>query len=286
MDQETQPNVVDPRVSDSRGYTEHPSMDLSTVTVVIPALNEESSLPQVLGDLPEVGRVIVVDNGSTDGTADVARDGGADVVAEPSRGYGAACLAGLAEINRRMDAGDSPPAVVAFLDADYSDYPDRLPDLVEPILAGEADFVLSSRLAGERERGAMPWQAVFGNRLACLLMRWIWRTEYSDLGPFRAIDYEALERLQMEDRNFGWTIEMQIKALRSDLRIREVPVPYRTRIGKSKISGTLMGTIRAGWKILATIGRYGLLGFGEDRARLVGAATNDRRPASREGNVP
>lgn len=231
--------------------------DLSTVTVVIPALNEEAALPLVLRDLPRVGRVIVVDNGSTDATARVAADGGATVVAEPERGYGAACLRGLAAIEESIASGAAAPAVVAFVDGDYSDHPDLLPELAGPILNGTADFVLGSRLLGRREAGALPLQSVLGNRLACFLMRRLFGVRYTDLGPFRAIEYGALRELQMRDRNFGWTVEMQIKAARRKLRIVEVPVPYRRRIGKSKISGTLVGTVRAGWKILFLIGRYG-----------------------------
>ena len=230
---------------------------LEDVWVVIPARNEEASLPWVLGDLPPVGRVIVADNGSTDTTANIARVRGANVVGEERRGYGAACLAGLAEISRRVQAGEQPPRVVVFLDADYSDHPDLLPLLVEPILRGEVEFVLGSRLLGEREQGAMPPQSVYGNKLACWLMRLLWRARYTDLGPFRAIGYPALLALDMRDRNFGWTVEMQIKATVAGLRTLEIPVPYRRRIGQSKISGTISGTIKAGAKILYTIAKYG-----------------------------
>ncbi len=235
-----------------------PLQALDTVTVVIPALNEERSLPLVLADLPPVGRVIVVDNGSQDRTAEVAARHGASVVQEPRRGYGAACLRGLEAIREFGQQGYPLPRVVVFVDADYSDHPDHLPDLVEPIFAGRADFVLGSRLLGQREPGAMPPQSVYGNRFACLLMRLLFGARYTDLGPFRAIDYGRLCDLEMTDRNFGWTIEMQIKAVRAGLRIEELPVPYRRRIGTSKISGTVGGTIRAGSKILYTIARYGL----------------------------
>jgi glycosyltransferase involved in cell wall biosynthesis len=235
-----------------------PLARLSGVTVIIPALNEEASLPLVLGALPPVGRVIVVDNGSTDQTAAVATRSGALVVAEPQRGYGAACLRGLATIREHIAAGEPPPDIVAFLDADYSDHPELLPELVAPIRAGAVDFVLGSRLLGQREPGAMPPQSVYGNRLACFLMRWLFGGRYTDLGPFRALDYSALCRLNMADRNFGWTVEMQIKATRARLRVLEIPVPYRRRVGVSKISGTLLGTIRAGWKILYLIFKYGL----------------------------
>ena len=229
------------------------------VVVIIPALNEEQSLPKVLRDLPDVGHVIVVDNGSTDGTAQVARQQGARVVAEPRRGYGSACLRGLAAVESLISDGYAAPRVVAFLDADYSDHPELLPQLIEPIAHGDADFVLGSRLLGQREPGAMPPQSLFGNRLACFLMRLLFGARYTDLGPFRAIDYERLCMLGMTDRDFGWTIEMQIKARRAGLRHLEIPVPYRNRIGKSKISGTVRGTLSAGGKILYTIAKYGLM---------------------------
>jgi glycosyltransferase involved in cell wall biosynthesis len=230
---------------------------LDSVNVIIPALNEERSLPLVLADLPPVGRVIVVDNGSHDRTAELATDHGAMVAHEPQRGYGAACLRGLETIRQLGERGEPLPRVVVFVDADYSDHPDLLPDLVGPILDGRSDFVLGSRLLGEREPGAMPPQSLYGNQFACLLMRLLFRIRYTDLGPFRAIDYACLCELGMSDQNFGWTIEMQIKAARAGLRIEEVPVPYRRRIGVSKISGTISGTIRAGTKILYTIARYG-----------------------------
>lgn len=238
-----------------------PGADLTPLRVVaiIPALNEEASLPLVLADLPHACRIVVCDNGSTDRTAAVARRLGAEVVSEPRRGYGSACLRGLRQISEEVSAGSRAPDIVAFVDADYSDHPDRLPELIEPIARGEADFVLGSRLLGRREPGAMPPQSVYGNRLACGLMRLLFGGRYTDLGPFRAIRYDALCRLQMTDTNFGWTVEMQLKALQHGLRYIEIPVPYRRRIGVSKISGTVTGTVRAGWKILALIARYGLL---------------------------
>lgn len=229
---------------------------LDGVVVIVPAHNEESALPHVLAALPRVSQVVVVDNASTDQTALVARSAGATVVYEAQRGYGAACLAGLAEIHRRVKLGTTPPQVVAFIDGDFSDYPERLPVLLEPILAGQADLVLGSRLTGRREPGAMPPQSRFGNRLACWLMRRIWGVAYSDLGPFRAIRYASLLALNMGDRGYGWTVEMQIKAAVAGLRVLEVPVDYRARIGVSKISGTLTGSVKAGWRILTTIGYY------------------------------
>jgi len=230
---------------------------LLSVAVVIPALNEEASLPLVLRAIPAAltTDVVVVDNGSQDRTAEVATANGAHVVTEAQRGYGAACLRGLAELAQRPTG---PPGIVVFLDADFSDHPDEMPALVEPIRAGTHDFVLGSRLAGNREAGAMPPQSVWGNRLACFLMRLFFGGQYTDLGPFRAIRWDTVEQLAMVDRNFGWTVEMQIKAARQKIRYAEVPVSYRRRIGASKISGTVSGTIKAGSKILYLIARYGL----------------------------
>lgn len=228
------------------------------MVVVIPAWNEEDSIGRVIEELPKewVHRVIVADNNSTDHTAEVARKFGATVVPAPRQGYGSACLAGLAYLENLPPA--EQPQIVVFIDADYSDHPEQLPLLVEPILAGKADFVIGSRMLKAQPRGALLPQAVFGNKLACLLMRIFFRQTYTDLGPFRAISWVALRRLQMCDTNFGWTVEMQIKAARHRLRIVEVPVDYRPRIGYSKITGTAGGSIRAGCKILWTIFRYGM----------------------------
>ena len=260
MSQSEEPASVD----DSGQPTGQPGeFPMDKVSVVIPVLNEEQSLPLVLRDLPMHGtdsmsRVIVVDNGSTDGTANVARNEGATVVEEPQRGYGSACLRGLKFIEQSIEKGEAAPEVVVFVDGDYSDHPDMLPKLVAPIFAGEQDFVLGSRILGNREPGAMPPQSIYGNKLACGLMLLFFGGKFTDLGPFRAINYACLRDLKMVDTNFGWTIEMQIKAVRANLRYIEIPVPYRKRIGTSKISGTVSGTIRAGTKILSTIARYGL----------------------------
>ena len=185
------------------------------IDVVIPALNEEASLPLVLAALPRppVRRVVVADNGSKDGTARVAREGGAIVVPAERRGYGSACLTGLDYLRR-----NDPPDVVVFVDADFSDHPEELPRLVAPILAGEADLVIGSRVLGEREPGALLPQARAGNLVACLLIRLLYGHRYTDLGPFRAISWQALKALDMRDPNFGWTVEMQIKAARHRLR--------------------------------------------------------------------
>lgn len=223
------------------------------VDVVIPAFNEERSLPLVLAAIPRavVDRVIVVDNASTDGTAEVARSGGAVVVSESKPGYGSACLAGLAYLR-----SNEPPEVVVFLDGDYSDHPDELPALLGPIRDQHAQMVIGSRVLGERERGALLPQARVGNRIACTLIRWLYGHRYTDLGPFRAISWEALESLEMRDPDFGWTAEMQVKAVRKGIHTVEVPVSYRKRVGVSKITGTVRGTIMAGYKILSTVMRY------------------------------
>ena len=223
------------------------------IDVVIPALNEERSLPLVLAGLPRppVRRVVVADNGSSDGTARVAREGGAEVVDAPRRGYGSACLAGLDHVRRT-----GPPDIVVFVDADWSDHPEELPRLIAPILAGEADLVIGSRILGSREPGALLPQARAGNLIACGLIRLLYRHRFTDLGPYRAIRWDALERLGMSYPNFGWTAEMQVKALRKGLRCAEVPVSYRRRVGVSKITGTVTGTVRAGYKILWTVLRY------------------------------
>jgi glycosyltransferase involved in cell wall biosynthesis len=221
------------------------------IAVVIPALDEEGAIGRVVADIPRlVSRVVVVDNGSKDRTAEVARAAGAEVVHEPRRGYGQACLTGIAA------AGDAD--VLAFLDGDYSDFPGQLAEVVAPLLAGEADLVIGSRHLGRRAAGAHPLHAVLGTRFCVGLMNLLFGTRATDLGPFRAITAEALRRLDMRDRNFGWTVEMQVKAALQGLRVVEVAVDYRPRIGRSKVSGTLVGTVRAGTKILGTLARYKL----------------------------
>lgn len=221
-----------------------------SLAVLIPALNEEQAIAQVLAAIPSglAQEVVVVDNGSTDRTAEVARSLGARVVSEPRRGYGQACLSGLAAL--------ASVDIVVFLDGDYSDYPDEMPALLAPILRGEADLVIGSRVLGTRQRGALLPQQRLGNALATWLIRWFYGVRYTDLGPFRAIRTDALRRLQMQDRDYGWTVEMQVKAAQAGLRLAEVPVSYRRRLGVSKISGTLKGTLKAGHKIITTILRH------------------------------
>lgn len=220
------------------------------ISVIIPAYNEEDSLPHVLNDLPRerLHQIIVVDNRSTDRTPEVARENGATVVSERRRGYGRACLAGIAV----LDA----PDIVVFLDGDYSDYPEEIDLLLAPILAGEADFVLGSRMILKESRKTLLPQARYGNQLAVFLIRLFFRHTFTDLGPFRAIRQESLQAIGMRDKDFGWTVEMQVKAVKKGLRIREVPVHYRARIGVSKITGTVSGTFKAGTKIIYTIFKY------------------------------
>jgi glycosyltransferase involved in cell wall biosynthesis len=221
------------------------------IDVVIPARNEAAALAHVLAALPapRLRRIVVVDNGSTDGTAEVARRAGATVVVEPQAGYGRACLRGLDWL-----AAD-PPAIVVFLDGDFSDDPQQLADLVEPIVTGRADFVVGSRVLGRREPGALLPQARLGNWVAGRLILWLHGLRVTDLGPFRAIRWPTLCALSMSDLDFGWTAQMQVEAARQGVRYLEVPVNYRRRIGRSKITGTLWGSLRAGWKILYVVAR-------------------------------
>jgi glycosyltransferase involved in cell wall biosynthesis len=222
------------------------------VAALMPALDEEDSLPSVLAGLTGRGleSIVVVDNGSTDRTAEVARAGGAVVVHCPRRGYGSACLAGLDWL--ALD----PPDVVVFLDADGADDPDDLASLLSPLLDGRAEMVIGSRVAGRADDGALTPVQRFGNALSCRLIAWAWGVRFTDLGPFRAVRWETLELLGMRDPDFGWTVEMQARAARLGLRSVEVPVRYRRRVaGRSKVAGTVRGSVRAGVKILYTIGR-------------------------------
>ncbi|MEY4375271.1 MAG: hypothetical protein RL760_1438 [Candidatus Eisenbacteria bacterium] len=232
---------------------------MRNVTVLIPARDEQEALPRVLADLPREGagwrvtRVVVVDNGSRDATARVAREAGAEVVTEPVAGYGRACLAGLAHLRA------APPDVVVFLDADHSDDPNDLGAILSPIVRDEAVLVIGSRVLGEREPGAFTPVQAFGNWLAPALLRLFWGVRATDLGPFRAIEWPALEALHMTDTSYGWTVEMQARAAHRGIATVEVPVRYRRRrLGRSKIAGTLSGSVRAGIKILATIARVRL----------------------------
>ena len=223
---------------------------VSRISIIIPAYNEESSIGLVLDALPQekIHEIIVVDNGSTDDTAHVAQEHGARVVKESRKGYGSACLKGMEEL-------DSPDIVV-FIDGDFSDFPEEIALLIGSIETGEKDFVLGSRMIFPESQLALLPQARYGNRLAIFLIKLFFKYEFTDLGPFRAIRYSSLMFLGMQDRDFGWTVEMQIKAVRNGLRIQEVPVNYRKRVGISKITGTLSGTIRAGTKIIYTIFKY------------------------------
>jgi len=222
------------------------------IAVVIPALNEESSVGLVVKAIPRppVGEIIVVDNGSTDRTKTVARDAGAIVLFETRKGYGYACLVGIAHA---IELGAD---IIVFLDGDFSDFPEDLPELVEPILRQSCDMVIGSRMTGCREKGALLPQALFGNWLACMLIRLFWGYRFTDLGPFRAITVKALQQMKMSDPTYGWTVEMQIKAVKLKLKTAEVPVRYRPRIGKSKVTGTVRGTVSASIKILYTIFKY------------------------------
>lgn len=226
---------------------------MEKVVVIIPALDEEDSIGRVLADIPRdaVSDVIVVDNGSSDETAKVAARGGAAVAREERRGYGYACLRGMDYIKNLS----YPPDIVVFLDGDYSDDPSEMKRLLLPVTEGGCDLVIGSRTLGERQRGALLPQQVVGNRVATTLVRWLYGVSFTDLGPFRAIRYEKLLSLGMRDGTFGWTVEMQVKAARAGLRCAEVPVSYRKRIGVSKITGTVSGSLGAAFTILYVIFR-------------------------------
>ncbi len=230
-------------------------MKKSTVVidVIIPAYNEEQSIGKVLADIPKdwVREIIVCNNASTDNTIAVAEAGGATVLTEMQKGYGIACLKGMRYIEAKPKA--TQPDIVVFIDGDYSDHPDELPNLVRPILEEGMDMVIGSRALGNMENGAMQPQQIFGNWLATNLIKLFYSYEFTDLGPFRAVHWERLLAMQMKDEDFGWTVEMQVRAAKMGLKCTEVPVTYRRRIGISKVSGTIRGTILAGYKILWTI---------------------------------
>tara|TARA_B110000263_G_C15205598_1_gene462731 strand:+ start:82 stop:777 length:696 start_codon:yes stop_codon:yes gene_type:complete len=221
------------------------------IKVIIPAINEEKSIAKVLKEIPEiVSEVILVDNNSSDNTAEIAKQNGAKVIKELKKGYGYACLKGINELI------NNPPDILVFLDGDYSDYPNELNDIVKPIIDNKVDFVIGSRIKKWREKHSMTPQQIFGNWLSCKLMQFLYDSKFTDLGPFRAIRWNTLMNLNMHDKTYGWTIEMQLKILKKKLSYTEVPVHYKKRIGVSKVSGTFKGTIFAGLKIIGWIFKY------------------------------
>lgn len=226
---------------------------MASITVIIPAFNEEASIGTVIAEIPEmVSEIIVVDNNSIDTTAKVAKEVGATVLFEKNKGYGNACLKGLQYISQAKEK----PDIVVFLDGDYSDYPSELTKIVAPILEDDIDFVVGARIKELREAGSMTFPQRFGNELATKLMMLFFNSKFTDLGPFRAIKYEKLLRLNMQDKTYGWTVEMQLKVLKKKYTYTEVPVKYKNRIGVSKVSGTVKGAIFAGIKILSWIFKY------------------------------
>ncbi len=228
---------------------------MACIKVIIPAFNEADSIGRVIDEIPDiVSEVIVVSNNSTDTTREVALKAGATVLSEDRRGYGYACLKGLEYVGKQSN----PPDIIVFIDGDYSDYPGELTQLVAPIVNGNTDLVIGARVRELREPGAMTPQQVFGNRLATFLMKILFGSRFTDLGPFRAIKYDKLLLLSMEDKTYGWTVEMQLKALRNKLTYTEIPVRYKKRIGVSKVSGTVKGSIFAGVKILGWIFKYSI----------------------------
>lgn len=228
-------------------------MSKPRISVIIPAFNEEASIARVLADIPSglVEEVLVCDNNSTDNTAEEAHRAGATVVFQPEPGYGAACLKGMEYLQQKP--ANQQPDIVVFLDGDYADHPEQMMAVVSPILEADFDLVIGSRALGRMEAGAMQPQQIFGNWLATNLIWLFFKYRFSDLGPFRAIKWAKLLALNMQDRDYGWTVEMQVKAAKAGLRCTEVPVDYRCRIGTSKVSGTLKGSILAGHKIIWTI---------------------------------
>ena len=230
------------------------SLGQINIRVIIPAFNEENAVGKVIEEIPreQVSEIIVVNNASTDKTESVARSLGATVLTEPIKGYGKACLTGI----KYLDSCETKTDVVVFLDADYSDYPEELPKLVSPIAGENYDLVIGSRALGKRQSGSMTFPQIFGNWLATTLLKLFYGANFTDLGPFRAIKYDRLVALNMQDQTYGWTVEMQLKAAKMKMKFTEVPVNYRVRTGQSKISGTIHGTVMAGYKILWTIFRY------------------------------
>lgn len=228
---------------------------MKNIRVIIPAFNEENSVGKVIQDIPKnsVSEIIVVDNNSSDKTTEAAQKQGATVLHENRQGYGYACLKGMEYISQ---TADNETDIIVFLDADYSDYPEELPEVVSPVLNDGYDMVIGSRALGKKEKGSMTPQQVFGNWLATRLIKLFYGVKYTDLGPFRAIKWDALKSLKMEDKTYGWTVEMQLKAAKKGLKVCEVPVNYKKRIGVSKVSGTVKGTIGAGYKILSWIFKY------------------------------
>lgn len=226
----------------------------SNVVVIIPAFNEENSVKKVIMDISKdyVRDIIVVNNNSNDDTKVNAKEAGAIVIDEPIQGYGNACLKGIDHLKQL----NYVPEIIVFIDADYSDYPNELPKVISPIINDGADMVIGSRSLGMKEKGSMTPQQLFGNWLATTLIKLFYKFKYTDLGPFRAIRYTRLLQIEMKDKTYGWTVEMQLKALKKNLKVVEVPVNYRVRIGHSKVSGTLKGTIGAGYKIITTIFKY------------------------------
>jgi glycosyltransferase involved in cell wall biosynthesis len=226
-----------------------------SIFVIIPAFNEQNAVCNVLNEIPNelVEEAIVINNGSTDDTVAQALSCGATVLDEHNKGYGYACLKGIDYLKKKPIENSD---IVVFIDADFSDYPSEMPKLVEPIITNQADMVIGSRALGRKEKGSMTPQQVFGNWLATTLLRLFYKAEFTDLGPFRSIRFDKLIQIDMKDKTYGWTVEMQLKAARQGLKCMEVPVNYRRRIGTSKVSGTIKGTIMAGYKILWTIFKY------------------------------
>lgn len=231
-------------------------MKSSRILVIIPAYNEEESIAKVINDIPKevVSKVVVVNNNSSDNTCVNAESAGAIVVNEPQMGYGYACLEGLNFAENLTDG--ERPEIIVFLDGDYSDYPEDITELIRPIIEDDVDMVIGSRTLGTSEKGALMPQQVFGNWLAITLIKLFYGVTFTDLGPFRAIKFDKLLELNMADKTYGWTVEMQVKAAKRKYRCAEVPVNYRKRIGVSKVTGTLGGSIKAGYKILWTIFKY------------------------------